>query len=91
MRISALFIIFGILMLFGGTLYMEFADKDEIKIKCYDRYSNEIEGLVCYNDTYSNEADKFIVLFLLLGGLILAACAFLWWWGEEFEQVVNKW
>ena len=58
-----LMVIFGILMggsMIGGTIWAVNSPTHIEKVKCYDRYSNEIKDLVCDEVVYESEiAESF--------------------------------
>ncbi len=70
-------ILFGVILFVGVILfifiYTSLQDMEEIKTKCYDRHSNEIEGLSCTEEQYSihgvvipNEVHTFIAIGIIL-------------------------
>lgn len=66
--ISLISIGIGMLMVILGIqeTYIE-------ETKCYDRYSHEIEGLVCYKETFEGENLGVSLLLLGASGIVISA------------------
>ena len=80
--INILMFIFGVILIsiFPISLYsLATSPTHEEETKCYDKYSNEIEGLICYDTVFDNELVEtlidwmpiFLILFFLGIALII--------------------
>lgn len=89
MRLSVILILVGILTMVGGVVYDTLSEHENVEVKCYDRYNNEIQELKCYDSVILNEDDKMIALVLVIIGAVIFTLSMLWWVDEETKECLR--
>ena len=77
MKIST--VLFVLWIICGLTLanISSISEKENRETKCYDRFSNQIKGQVCYEEVYLNKIFGEVFPILIIGWIILFLITFL--------------
>jgi hypothetical protein len=79
MKIYKILFILGIMAILAvAILSLIFPQEHNQKIKCYDKYSNEIIGSTCIHDGFSEDNTNILISLFLLGFILetFATCLY---------------
>lgn len=77
------FVVALLFLLLAGTMVFGYlTEKDPETVPCYDKYSNEIMGVTCYDEGMGLDELIFVLLFPLIGIIIICP----WLYGMDSDD-----